>query len=140
MSTLDSNCIFCKIIRGEIPCQALLDGDSVLAFLDINPLSEGHTVVIPKTHAARLEDLDPDAVAAMAREFGRLGAVVSDAVGADGYNVLLNNGQIAGQAIGHVHFHIIPRREEDGLGYRWRSKEADHAALKTLADKVRLSL
>ena len=84
---LDNDCVFCKIIRGEIPAQRVFEDDHGLAFLDINPLSTGHTVLIPKHHAASLEDLPAEWSAGLARLFGRLAKAVVAAVGAEGYNV-----------------------------------------------------
>ena len=82
-------------------------------------------MLIPKHHAASLEDLPAEWSAGLARLFGRLAKATVAAVGAEGYNVLLNNGAVAGQVVPHVHFHIVPRRADDGLGYRWKAKPAD---------------
>lgn len=106
-------CIFCKIVAGEIPATKVYEDESVLAFLDIAPLSEGHTLLIPKEHAARLDDLSPEACSVLAATLPALGRAVSKAAEAQGYNVLNNNGPAAGQLVEHVHFHIIPRRTDD---------------------------
>lgn len=119
----DPNCVFCKIITGEIPCKKLYEDGSVLAFLDIGPLAEGHLLVIPKEHYVTLDEMTPDAVAQTTRVLPRLAAAVQQATDAQGYNVLQNNGKVSGQAVRHVHFHIIPRVEDDGLGYRWNASE-----------------
>lgn len=134
---LVESCVFCKILRGEIPSQRLHADDEVFAFLDINPLAVGHTVVIPRRHAERLEDLPAEFSAALGRTLGRLGSTVSRCVGAPGYNVLQNNGAEAGQVVPHVHFHLIPRRGGDGLGYRWNAKSADLQELAKLGDQIR---
>ena len=97
----------------------VFEDGTVLAFLDINPLAEGHALIIPKTHRERLEEMSADEVAAIARHLPRLARAVLAATGAAAYNVLQNNGKAAQQSVGHVHFHIIPRREGDSLGYRW---------------------
>lgn len=97
----------------------VFEDDAVLAFLDINPLAEGHLLIIPKAHRERLEDMSPDEVATATRHLPRLARAVLAATGAQAYNVLQNNGSAAQQSVGHVHFHIIPRREGDSLGYRW---------------------
>lgn len=133
----DPNCIFCKIIRGEIPCQRVFENEHLLAFLDINPLATGHTVVIPKHHAERLEDLSADQAADLARLFGRLAQAIVPTVGGEGYNLLQNNGSVAGQIVPHVHFHIIPRRADDGLGYRWNAKSASPDELAELSERIR---
>ncbi len=131
-----AECIFCRIVAGEIPCHKLLETDTVLAFLDVNPLAEGHALVVPRVHANRLEELPADVAAAVAREIGPLARRVLSAVGAGDYNVLQNNGPASGQAVPHVHFHIIPRRENDGLGYRWNAKKAEHTRLAELAGRI----
>ena len=128
--------IFTRIIKGEIPCQRVFENDVLLAFLDVNPLSEGHTLVVPKRQVERLEDLPAEEAAEIARQLGQIARRVLTVTGAEGYNVLQNNGKVAGQEIAHVHFHIIPRRAGDGLGYRWKPKPADPAALAELARRI----
>lgn len=132
--------VFTRIIRGELPSAKVYEDAAVFAFLDINPLAEGHTLVVPKRPAERLEDLPAEDAAALARVLGRIGGRVARAVGAPGYNVLLNNGPVAGQLVPHVHFHVIPRREGDGLGYRWDARPAAPAALNALAERIRGAL
>ena len=117
----DPSCVFCKIIAGQIPCLRIFEDDVVLAFLDIGPLAEGHLLVIPKEHYLRLEEMSPEAVAAVVRHLPLLGRAVMKATGSTAYNVLQNNGPESGQAVPHVHFHIIPRKAADGLGYRWNA-------------------
>jgi histidine triad (HIT) family protein len=115
----DPNCVFCKIVAGQIPSLRVYEDDLVLAFLDIGPLAEGHLLVIPKEHAERLEDMPSETLAHLARQLPTLARVVLRVTGAAGYNLLQNNGRVSGQEIPHVHFHIIPRVAADGLGYRW---------------------
>ncbi|RMF85744.1 MAG: HIT family protein [Planctomycetota bacterium] len=129
--------IFTRIIRGEIPCHRVYEDDAVLAFLDINPLAAGHTLVVPKRQVEYLHELTPDEGAAVGRALVMLAERVMRASGASGYNILQNNGRVAGQEVPHVHFHIIPRIESDGLGFRWRPKPADPDALAMLAAKLR---
>lgn len=112
-------CVFCGIADGSIPGFKVLDEQAVVAFLDINPLAEGHLLVIPRRHYERLDEMPGDELARLADQLPRLARAVVEATAAEGYNVLQNNGSCAGQAVGHVHFHIIPRVEADGLGYRW---------------------
>lgn len=132
----NTDSIFSRIIAGEIPCHRVFENDHVLAFLDINPLAAGHTLVVPKTAAARLEDLPPDAAAEVARQLGPIARRVLAAVGAEDYNVLQNNGPASGQEVPHVHFHIIPRRHGDGLGYRWNPTPANQDELAKLAAQI----
>lgn len=133
---MSADSIFTKIIKGQIPCHRVFENEHVIAFLDINPLADGHTLVIPKRQVERLEQLPADEAAQVGRVLGEIAARVLKAVGANDYNVLQNNGRAAGQEVPHVHFHIIPRRSGDGLGYRWNAKPGDHAQLAALAAKV----
>ena len=133
--------IFSKIIRGEIPCHRVYEDDHVLAFLDVGPLSQGHTLVIPKEPAATLDKLSDEAAAAVGRVLPRLARAVMQATGATSYNVLQNNGADAHQAVFHVHFHIIPRfsakADGGGLGITWRPGKLDPAHGADLARRIR---
>ena len=116
--------IFTKILRNEIPCHRVYEDDDCVAFLDINPLSRGHTLVIPREVAETLDQLSPDASAAMGRVLPRISRAVLAATGAKAFNVLQNNGALAHQAVAHVHFHIIPKYDDGtGLGIGWKSGE-----------------
>ncbi len=133
--------IFGKIIRGEIPCHKVYEDASVLAFLDVGPLSKGHTLVIPKEPAVTIDQLSDDAAAAVGRVLPRIARAVMKATGASAYNVLQNNGSLAHQAVMHVHFHIIPRYEDgSGLGIKWGAGKLDPAAGKELAAKIAASV
>ncbi|HSC85895.1 MAG TPA: HIT family protein [Polyangiaceae bacterium] len=113
--------IFSKILRGEIPCHKVYEDDFVLAFLDINPLSPGHTLIIPKEEKATLGELSDESAAALGRVLPRLCRAVARVSGSSDYNVLQNNGAAAHQAVFHVHFHIIPKLESgQGLGVGWK--------------------
>jgi len=112
--------IFTKILRGEIPSHKVYEDDQVFAFLDIGPLSKGHTLVIPKEPAETLDQLSDDSAAAIGRVLPRLCRAVMKVTGCAAYNVLENNGSAAHQAVHHVHFHIIPKpNAEEGLGVSW---------------------
>ncbi len=117
----DPGCIFCRIIEGEIPALVVHQSDSVLAFLDVGPLSEGHILVIPKDHYTRLTEMPPERCAAVAAELPKLGRAMLEVTGADAFNLLQNNGSASGQVVEHVHFHLIPRIPNDNLGYRWNA-------------------
>jgi histidine triad (HIT) family protein len=132
----DPACIFCKIVAGQIPCWRLYDDESVLAFLDIGPLSEGHCLIIPKSHYVTIDEMSAEESAACARLIPALSRAVKDATGAPGWNVLQNNGAFSGQAVSHVHFHIIPRREGDGLGYRWPAGKLDASTAERLQAQI----
>ncbi len=130
-----STTIFGKMIDGEIPCHRLYEDEQVLAFLDIGPLSRGHTLVIPKERAARLHELSDDAAAAVGRVLPRLCRAVMTAVGAESYNLLVNTGESAGQVVMHTHFHIIPKSSDSGFMMGWNAgKLSDDDAKKLIAD------
>jgi len=111
---MSEDCIFCAIVDGEIPSDTVYEDDEVLAFLDANPLAPGHTLVIPKTHHERLQDVPADLAASVFAGLHRVVPAVEDAVDADASNVAFNNGEAAGQEVPHVHGHVIPRFEGDG--------------------------
>jgi histidine triad (HIT) family protein len=123
----DPNCVFCKIVAGDIPCMSILQTPDCLAFLDIGPLSPGHFLLIPKAHYTRLEQMPPDLTAEIGRLLPKLANALKDALQPEGYNLLQNNGSVAGQAVDHLHFHFIPRSTGDSLGYRWHPNPEFHA-------------
>jgi len=130
--------IFGKILRGEIPCHKVYEDDRVLAFLDVGPLSRGHTLVIPKEPAVTLDALDDESAAAIGRVLPRLCRAVMKATGTTAYNILQNNGSDAHQVVMHVHFHIIPKPSDDeGLGVGWPAKRLDQAGAPALAQAIR---
>jgi histidine triad (HIT) family protein len=132
--------IFQKIIDGQIPCHRLYEDENVLAFLDINPLSRGHALVIPKEPAETLDQLSDEAAAALGRVLPRICRAVIAATGTREYNVLENNGRGAHQAVPHVHFHIIPKPDrEQGLGIGWPATRLD-ADVEALVKKIRDAL
>jgi len=129
--------VFGKIVRGEIPCNKVYEDDKVLAFLDINPLSTGHILVVSKEPAETLDRLSDESAAAIGRVLPRLCRAVIAATGVKEYNVLENNGPGAHQAIAHVHFHIIPRpNSREGLGIGWPAQGSDRDAAAALARKI----
>lgn len=115
-----SDSIFSKIIRGEIPAQRIYEDDAVIAIMDINPLAEGHCLVIPKEPAETLADLSDDAAAALGRVLPRIVRAVKKVTGVGACNVLQNNGAEAGQEVMHVHFHVIPKPGGGGLTKEWK--------------------
>lgn len=109
-------CIFCSIVAGEIPGRTVYETDDVVAFLDVNPLAEGHTLVIPKAHHERLTDMPESLASAVMEGLYHVTDAVEDALDADGATVAFNDGEAAGQEVPHVHGHVIPRWEGDGGG------------------------
>jgi len=134
------DCIFCKIVAGQIPCTKVYEDEACLAFMDISPISPGHTLLIPKKHYEAVSEMSPEEVAALFRLVASLAAAVKAAVKADGLNVLQNNGASAGQAVAHLHIHLIPRWPGDGLGFRWPAKNADFAVLAQQAEAIKANL
>ncbi|KAI1435876.1 HIT-like domain-containing protein [Xylaria sp. CBS 124048] len=134
MSSRMASCIFCKIIKGEIPSFKLFESDKTLAFLDIGPLSKGHALVIPKFHGAKLTDIPDEHLSEILPVAKKLVA----ATGAVDYNILQNNGRIAHQIVDHVHFHMIPKpNAEEGLSVGWPTKPADMESLKKYFEEVK---
>jgi len=131
-----SDTIFHQILRGDIPCHRIYEDDQVLAFLDVFPLSRGHTLVIPKEYATTLDQLSDEAAAAIGGVLPRLSRAVLKATGASAYNILQNNGTSAHQAVFYVHFHIIPCFDDgSGLGVGWNAGQlADDSAAVLVAD------
>ena len=118
--------IFSKILRDEIPCHRIYEDDRVLAFLDINPISKGHTLVIPREPAETLDQLSEESAAAIGKVLPRIARAVLAATGAKHFNILQNNGAPAHQAVFHVHFHIIPKYDDgSGLGIGWKQSKLD---------------
>ena len=136
-----ANTIFGKILAGEIPCHKVYEDEKVLAFLDINPLSTGHTLVIPKEPAETMDQLSDESAAALGCVLPRICRAVIAVTGVTQYNVLENNGAAAHQAIAHVHFHIIPKPNAiQGLGIGWPQQAFDHKAGAELAERLREAL
>jgi histidine triad (HIT) family protein len=115
------DCIFCKIACGEIPCAKVHETPDFLAFLDIGPLAPGHTLLIPKRHFTGILDVPPDVLARVTAALPGLAKAIMHVSGATGLNVLQNTGASSGQAVPHLHFHLIPRQDGDNLGYRWNA-------------------
>jgi histidine triad (HIT) family protein len=130
--------VFSKIISGQIPCHKVYEDENVLAFLDINPLATGHTLVVPKEPAETLDKLSEESAAALGRVLPRICRAIIATTGVKEYNVLENNGALAHQAIAHVHFHIIPKPgSAQGLGIGWPVLAFDHGQGAELASKLR---
>jgi histidine triad (HIT) family protein len=133
--------IFAKIIRGEIPCHKVYEDDFVLAFLDVSPLSPGHTLVIPKEPAETLDVLSDASAEALGRVLPRICRAVKKVTGCEAFNVLQNNGPLAHQAVFHVHFHVIPKPDgAQGLGVHWPAHSIQHSEGANLAAKIRDAL
>ena len=133
-------CIFCKIASGQIPAVKIYEDEIVVAFLDIGPISDGHTLVMPRQHFEKVHNCPPELLGQIWTRLGKIAGAVVSAVGADGYNVLSNNGRAAGQVVDHLHFHIVPRKTGDGVFAQWPSYKYRPGQVEIIADKIRKHL
>jgi len=133
-------CVFCRMVTGQIPVAKVYEDRIVLAFLDIGPISDGHTLVIPKEHVGNLHDCPIELLGKVASRLGKIAGAVASAMNADGYNVLCNNGQAAGQVVDHLHFHIVPRNTGDGVFDRWPSYKYPQGKTDEIAARIRGNL
>ena len=136
----DPDCIFCKIVAGQVPCHQLLEDDRILAFLDVGPLARGHALVIPKGHFATIDEVPDGVAAACLRVVPRLSRAINAVVGAKAWNVLQNNGRLANQAVNHVHVHIIPKFDDGGLKITWPAGKLDPEEGRALAQAITAAL
>ena len=134
------DCIFCKIVAGQIPAARVYEDEVVLAFLDVGPISDGHTLVVPKAHFEKMHDCPAELLGQVGLSLGKVAKAVAAATNADGYNVLCNNGRAAGQLVGHLHFHIIPRRTGDGVFNRWPAYKYPTGRIDEIAAGIRSAL
>ena len=134
---MKNNCIFCALAAGEIPSFKVYEDDLVLAYLDINPFTAGHTLVIPKAHSEGLLDADEATLAAVIARVKKVAARLKSALPCDGFNILQNNGEAAGQTVKHLHFHIVPRVGGAESRIAFESGKGDMAALRALAERLR---
>lgn len=132
--------VFTKIANGEIPSARVYEDDETLAFMDINPASRGHTLVISRGEYPTLLDVPPDVVAAVAHTTQRIARAIMRALTPDGFNVMQNNGSAAGQVVFHYHVHIVPRWKDDHVSPFGRQKGADPAELETIAQTIKAHL
>ncbi len=135
-----NDCLFCKIVAKQVPATLIYEDDVVLAFLDIGPISEGHTLVVPKQHFEKLHDCPPDVLEKICSRFEKIIKAIVAGTDCDGYNLLCNNGRAAGQLVEHLHFHIIPRRNADGVFDRWPSFKYPEGKANLIAEKIRSAL
>ena len=133
------NCIFCKIVAGEIPAHKLYEDGRTLAFLDIHPINPGHTLVIPKKHSYNILDINPRDWAAVAETTRKMAKVLHDALGADGINLGMNNREHAGQVVDHPHVHVMPRHKGDGFAL-WHGKPYKEGEAEATAEKIKAAM
>ncbi len=133
-------CVFCRILKGEISAQKVYEDPRVFAILDINPVARGHTLVIPKDHHETWNDLPADLAQDLAKAAQAVARGVLKATGAEGFNLLMNNRRCSGQAIDHAHFHVIPRKADDGVKYNWQTKPYEAGQIEKVGEAVRSAL
>ena len=119
----DENCIFCKLAGGEIPTATLYEYEDFRVILDANPAAKGHALIIPKEHYANLYELDDELAGKVLVLAKKMITKLTDILGCDGYNIVQNNGEAAGQTVFHFHMHLIPRFKDDGVGVTWKMGE-----------------
>ncbi len=134
------DCIFCKIIAGEIPCFKLYESDDVLAFMDINPANEGHALVIPKEQSADVHAVSGAAISSTVITAKMIAAAIEKTLSPDGINLLQCNGPAAAQSVLHFHMHVLPRRDGDELKLNWGLEPGDMGAIGKLAERIRANL
>jgi histidine triad (HIT) family protein len=132
-----NGCIFCKIVEGQIPSFKVYEDETVLAFLDIAPVAPGHTLVIPKKHYANFEEIPEEELCKLILAVKKIGKSIKSGLGAKGYTVSENNDPVAGQVIPHIHFHIMPRSNEDGLELWPQGKYGEGEAVDIL-EKIKI--
>lgn len=133
-----TDCIFCKIVSGDIPSHKILENDHILAFLDIAPVSKGHSLVIPKKHFSNLEDIPDEELCELIKAVKKVGASIKNNLKVPGYNVSENNDPVAGQIISHIHFHLIPRIENDGLEL-WSQGKYNEGEAESISKKLKIN-
>lgn len=137
---MSEECVFCKIVSGQLPCAQVGESEKSWAFLDIMPVSEGHTLVIPKRHVKTLMELEEDERNDLFRLVQRVSQACLDGLGATGVNLLQANGQDAGQVVPHVHVHVLPRKEGDGLHFHPRPGRYEEGRMESVALRLRSRL
>jgi histidine triad (HIT) family protein len=133
---LDADCIFCKIIRGEIPSFKVWEDEATYAFMDINPVAPGHALIVPKFHTPNIYEAPADWLGPVMGSVSRVARAVRDELKPDGMNILQANDKGAAQSVFHIHFHVIPRNLGDGLTMNWDIVPGDMAEIGALAEKI----
>ncbi len=134
----DENCIFCKIIAGEIPSAAVYEDEDFRAILDVNPAARGHVIILPKKHAANIFELDEAEASKVFPIAKKIATAVMKTYNCDGVNILQNNGEAAGQTVFHLHVHVVPRYYGDDVNIMWKPGETPD--LQAVADEIKKNL
>jgi histidine triad (HIT) family protein len=136
----DPNCIFCKIVAGQIPCFKLLEEADTIAFMDINPVNPGHALAVAKGHWPTVDVIPPEVLAAVARSAQRVAKAAMKELKPVGVNLLQANGADAGQSVPHLHIHIMPRRPDDDVMLNWEPKPGDMAEIEAMCRRLKAAL
>jgi histidine triad (HIT) family protein len=136
----DPDCIFCKIVAGQMPCFKLLEDDETLAFMDIYPANDGHCLVIAKNHYPTLFEISDEALAAVSRSVSRVARAVNQALSPSGLNLVQANGPDAQQSVAHFHVHVLPRQRGDELKLNWGAEPGDPQTIAAIAERIRANL
>ena len=137
---MDSDCIFCKIVAGEIPCFKVYEDDDTLSFMDINPANEGHALVIPKEHWRNVFEIPDATICAVATAVAKVARAAQSALSPDGINVVQANGKGAAQSVDHFHMHVLPRRLGDELKLNWGLNPGNMARIEACCERIRAVL
>ena len=133
----DENCIFCKIAAGEIPSATIYEDDDFRVILDLGPASKGHALILPKEHYRNIFDIDEELAAKAFKLAKKLVIKLKDVLGCDGYNIVQNNEECAGQTVFHFHMHLIPRYEGDNVGLGWKTGELTDEVKEEILNKLK---
>ena len=132
----DTNCIFCKIVNGEIPSKTLYEDEDFRVILDLGPASKGHALILPKNHYANLYELPEETAGEVMKLAKRMAAQMTERLGCEGFNLVQNNGELAGQTVFHFHMHLIPRYREDGQKIGWKPQEVSQEELEETRKQI----
>jgi histidine triad (HIT) family protein len=135
-SKLEENCIFCKIVKGDIPCAKIFEDDKVLSFLDIAPANKGHALIVTKNHYPTLLEIPDDVLDDMMIKARKIARAMHSALANEGFNILMNNKKVAGQLVPHAHIHIIPRFEGDGVSLNWQPRKYKDKEIDEFKEKI----
>ena len=130
------DCIFCKIANGEIPSKALYEDDQFKVILDLGPATKGHALILPKEHAANLFELPEETAADAMKLAKKMASIMKEKLNADGFNLVQNNGETAGQTVMHFHLHLIPRYKDDGQHILWEPGTATQEELEAVQKQI----
>ena len=132
----DTNCIFCKIANGEIPSQTLYEDEAFRVILDLGPATKGHALILPKEHHANLYELPETTAGEVMKLAKKMASMMTERLGCEGFNLVQNNGDLAGQTVFHFHMHLIPRYRADGQKIGWKPQEVSQAELEAVKDQI----